>query len=107
MAYVPEGEEEPPQLRRLRLLVMSLGAVLIVGFVAMVATIVIRLGFGGEVPPAPVSADGFRLPPGKIVATGRGADSVMFVIEGAEGERLLVFDAATGERTGDAPIVRD
>lgn len=106
MTYEPEDEEEPPQVRRLRLLVMTLIVVLIVGFLVIVGTIVIRLGvFGGD--SGPVTAERFALPAGEIVATGQGQGTVLFVLRDEGGERLLIYDAGTGALRSATPIERD
>ncbi len=104
MRYVPEGEEEPPQVRRLRLMAMALMGILIVGFVAMVGTIVIRLGLMGD---GLVEAEAFQLPEGRIVATGRGDGTVLFVLEREGAETLLVYDAGSGALESQTPILRD
>lgn len=98
---------EPPQVRRLRLLVSSLMVVLILGVLTIAATIVIRVGFGIGEGGGPVTADRFSLPPGEIVAVGRGSGTVLFVLRDKAGdERLLVFDEETGEPAGAGAIVR-
>lgn len=98
MAQTPEMDEEPPQVRLLRRLSMALIVVLILGFLTIVGTIVIRLGFGGA-PGQGVAVETLVLPAGDIVATGQGPGTVHVVLRDAEGvERLLVFDAGTGER---------
>lgn len=107
MRYVPEGEVEPPALRRLRLLVMGLTIVLIVGFVAMVATIVIRLGFGGGA--EPVSADSISLPiDAEVVATGQGRGTLHFLLRSPDGtEALHIFDANSGDEISRTVLVRE
>ncbi len=108
----PQDDEfiEPAHLRRLRLLVTGLTVVLIVGVLAIAATIVIRLGFGvGEaLSGGPVRADRFELPEGaEIVALGRGSGTVMFVLRGPDGaEALHVFDEASGEPESRSAIMR-
>jgi Family of unknown function (DUF6476) len=102
---------EPSHLRRLRWLVTGLTVVLIVGVLAIAATIVIRLGFGvGEAfSGGPVRAERFALPAGaEIVAVGRGAGSVIFVLRAPDGaEALHVFDAASGEPESRSAITRE
>ncbi|MEM6621297.1 MAG: DUF6476 family protein [Pseudomonadota bacterium] len=113
MRYAPEDEEEPPKVRQLRLMAMVLMVVLILGFLAMVGTIVIRLGFGVGVDLGSaggavlVTAEALTLPPGEIVATGQSQSGVLFVIERDGIERLVKVDAETGEILSDTPIVRE
>ena len=101
---------EPAHLRRLRWLVTGLTVVLIVGVLAIAATIVIRLGFGfGEAfSGGPVRAAHFDLPAGaEIVAVGRGSGTVMFVLRAPEGtEALHVFDEASGAPESRSAITR-
>jgi hypothetical protein len=111
MAQYPDDEfPEPPRLRRLRWLVTALMVALIVGVLAIAATIVIRLGFGvGEaISGGPIRAERFALPAGAdIVAVGRGPGTVMFVLRDADGsEALHVFDDVTGEPASRSAIVR-
>ena len=85
--------------------------VLIVGVLAIAATIVIRLGFGvGEsFSGGPVRAERFALPEGaEIVAVGRGQGTVIFVLRAADGaESLYVFDARSGALESRSAIARD
>ena len=111
MAQHPDDDfPEPAHLRRLRLLVTGLTVVLIVGVLAIAATIVIRLGFGiGEAfSGGPVRAERFDLPAGaEIVAVGRGSGTVMFVLRSADGtEGLHVFDEASGALESRSAIGR-
>ncbi len=108
MSYAPEDEEEPPQVRRLRMLVMVLIVVLILGFVAMVGTIVIRLGFPDQ-RPQPIAADALSLPAGHdIIATGQGKGTVHVLLRDPDGsEMLYVFDARTGAELSKTAIIRD
>lgn len=89
----------------------GLTAVLIVGVLAIAATIVIRLGFGvGEAfSGGPVRAERFALPAGAdIVAVGRGQGTVVFVLRGSDGEEALhVFDQASGEPESRTIITRE
>jgi hypothetical protein len=106
-----EDLPEPPQVKRLRLLVSLLMVVLIVGMLVVVAAMVIRLGtFGGSVPaPVPVSAEKLTLPAGaEIVAVGQGGSGVIIVTrDGAGAETLRVFDPATGAETSATQITRE
>jgi hypothetical protein len=101
---------EPAHLRRLRWLVTGLTVVLIVGVLAIAATIVIRLGLGiGEaVPGGPVRAERFELPAGaEIVAVGRGAGTVLFVLREPDGtEALHVFGDEGGAPESRSAITR-
>jgi len=86
--------------------------VLIVGMVAVVAVMVIRLGtLGGTVSavPRPVKADHLTLPRGaEIVAIGQGASGVLVVTrDGAGREMLRLFDPASGTETSATPIRRE
>lgn len=112
MVQNPDNDfQEPPQLRRLRWLVTGLTVVLMVGVLAIAATIVIRLGFGvgDALPIGPVRAERFVLPrETEIVAVGRGPGIVMFVLRGPDGtEALHVFDEETGEPAGRTVIARE
>jgi len=102
---------EPPQVKRLRLLVSLLMVVLIVGMLVVVAVMVIRLSTLEKpaVAPAPVSAEALTLPAGaEIVAVGQGASGVIVVTRDAAGaETLRVFDPATGAETSATPIRRE
>jgi hypothetical protein len=106
-----DGLPEPPRLRRLRWLVTALTVVLMLGVLAIAATIVIRLGFGvgATFSTVPVRAKQFQLPAGaEIVAVGRGAGTVMFVLRLPDGaEALHLFDETTGAATGRSLITRD
>lgn len=112
--HADDDFEEPPHLRLLRRLVTGLIVVLILGVLAIAAAIVIRVGFGvgeggsEEAPGGPVRAERFALPSGMdIVAVGRGAGTVLFVLRGSDGkERLYTFDDRTGKPTGESAIAR-
>ena len=104
-----EDEEELPHLRRLRRMVMALMVVLMLGIVAIAATIVIRLGLGGdEAAPGPITAASLVLPADhQIVATGRGPGEVHFTVMAPGGsEVLIVLDAASGAERSRTPIIR-
>jgi len=101
---------EPPQVRRLRLLVSLLMVVLIGGMLVVVAVMVIRLGTVGSAPKlAPVTAEGLTLPAGaEVVAVGQGAGGVMFVTRDPQGaETLRVLDPASGAELSATPILRE
>ena len=104
-----EDEEELPHLRRLRRMVMALMVVLMLGILAIAATIVIRLGVGGGEPgPGPISAPELVLPADhQIIATGRGPGTVHFTVAAPDGsEFLIVLDAASGAERSRTPITR-
>ena len=94
-------------MRQLRLLVMALIVVLILGFLAIVATIVIRLGIGGATGQG-VAVEALVLPPGEIVATGQGPGTLHVLRQGDDGvEMLHIFDADTGEQKSVTAIRRE
>ena len=109
MSYVPEGEEEPPQIRRLRVLVMVMLVVLMLGIVTIAATIVIRLGFGGEPSAQKLTADAIALPSGAgITALGHGPNGVLVTVELEDGSEVLrLHDAETGALKRETAIVRE
>lgn len=86
---------EPRRLRQLRWLVNALTLTLIVGFLVIVATLVIRLGGG---PPLPVLPEAVALPPGenaRAVTFGAGWVAVV-TVDAAGVERIRVWDSASG-----------
>ncbi|MFO1209265.1 MAG: DUF6476 family protein [Amaricoccus sp.] len=93
----PEDFPEPPRLRQLRWLVNALTATLIVGVIAIVTLLVIRLGpMPQSSPPLPPSV---RLPAGesaRAVTFGSGWMAVVTVDAGGK-ERIRVLDARTGD----------
>ena len=109
MSYVPEGEEEPPQIRRLRVLVMVMLVVLMLGIVTIAATIVIRLGFGGEPSAQKLTADAIALPAGaEITALGHGPSGVLITVRQEDGSEVLrLHDAATGRLLRETAIIRE
>ena len=109
MSYVPEGEEEPPQIRRLRVLVMVMLVVLMLGIVTIAATIVIRLGFGGEPSAQKLTADAIGLPAGaEITALGHGPSGVLITVRQEDGSEVLrLHDAATGRLLRETAIIRE
>ena len=90
-----ERQPTPSELRGLTLLrglVVALTATMIVGIVAMVALLYLRLP-GGATPPAPPA-----LPPGLVLPEGATAQAVTagpgwWAIVTAEGD-ILIYDAA-------------
>ncbi|MEM7422820.1 MAG: DUF6476 family protein [Pseudomonadota bacterium] len=110
MNYAEDDDEfeEPPFLKRLRILVMVLIVVLIVGFIAIASTLVIRLGFlGGRA--EPIKAEALALPAGsEITGLGRASGAVLVTVRSADGrERLLNFDAGSGALVSETDIMRD
>jgi hypothetical protein len=86
---------EPPRLRRLRRLVTLLTATLIVGVIATVGLLVIRLS---ALAPAPALPPEIALPAGeqaRAVTLGEGWLAVV-TVDGAGRERIRLLDAATG-----------
>lgn len=108
MSYTQEDEEEPPQLRLLRRLVMALLVVLMLGIVTIAATIVIRLGFPGD-PAEPVLAETLTVPPGhEVIATGQGPGTVHLTLRGPDGAQVLhIFDAGTGTELSRTALIRE
>ncbi len=106
-----EDQPEPPQVRRLRLLVVSLMVVLIGGMVVVAVAMVLRLGLleGSESAPAPVSAAEFALPEGaEVVSVGRGPGEVLILTREPSGaETLRIFDADSGAEKSATPIRRE
>lgn len=109
MSYVPEGEEEPPQIRRLRVMVMVLLVVLMLGIVTIAATIVIRLGIGGGPQAQSLTAKTIALPEGaEITALGHGPDGVLVTIRRSDGsEALRLHSARTGALIRETAILRE
>jgi hypothetical protein len=95
---------EPPRLRQLRLLVTALTLTLILGVIAIVALLVIRLGAlgGGRV----VLPDEIRLPASeKARAVTLGTDWIAVVtVDGDGQERVRVLDRNTGADRGSIEI---
>ncbi|WP_424927225.1 DUF6476 family protein [Amaricoccus tamworthensis] len=90
---------EPPRLRQLRWLVNTLMVTLIVGFVVIVVTLVVKLnatGSGIELPQEILIPEGES---GRAVTMGTGWVAVVTVDENGQ-ERVRVFDAETGESRG-------
>jgi hypothetical protein len=106
-----EDLPEPPQVRRLRLLVSALMVVLIGGMVVVVVAMVLGLGAlnSPDIAPAPVSATEFTLPEGAgVVSVGRGPGEVLIVTRDAVGtETLRVFDATSGVQKSASKIRRE
>ena len=104
---------EPPQVRRLRLLVMALMVVLIGGMVVVVVAMVVRLGVlgGPGAAPAsgPISAEAFNLPKSaEVISLGRGPGEVLMMTRDPAGAEVLrVFDAASGDEKSATPIARE
>jgi hypothetical protein len=105
-----EDLPEPPQVRRLRLLVSALMVVLIGGMVVVAVAMVLGLGAlnSPDIAPAPVSATEFTLPEGAgVVSVGRGPGEVLIVTRDLAGaETLHIFDADSGAKKSETPITR-
>jgi hypothetical protein len=109
---IPQDDDlpEPPQIRRLRLLVSLLIVVLIGGMLVVVVAMVIRLGSIGAPPRlAPVTAEAIALPAGaEVVAVGQGGAGVLILTRDAgDAETLRVFDPATGAELSATPVLRE
>jgi hypothetical protein len=106
-----EDLPEPPQVRRLRLLVSSLMVVLIGGMVVIAVAMVMKLGAlnGSDKPLAPVSATEFALPTGAgVVSVGRGPGEVLILTrDPADVETLRIFDADSGAEKSATPVTRE
>ncbi len=110
MAYDPDEEViEPPQVRRLRLLVMALMVVLMLGIVTIAVTIVIRLGFAGEASAQKLTAEAIALPVGaEITALGHGPSGVLVTVRQKDGSEVLrLHDAASGRLLRETAIIRE
>lgn len=115
MALFPRPDDpdddlpEPPQVRRLRLLVTALTAVMIIGMVTVSATLVMRIGgLRGEQAPAVPAADHLTLPEGaQIQAIGQGRAGILIVTREGGQEMLRVFDPDTGAERSSTAIRRD
>jgi hypothetical protein len=101
---------EPPQVRRLRLMVNALLVVLMVGMLVVVGAMVLKLGALGSAPKlAPITAEGLTLPEGaKVVAVGQGGSDILVITRDAAGaETLRAFDPASGAQVSATPIARE
>jgi hypothetical protein len=90
----PDEPPEPPRLRALRRLVTGLTVALIIGVIAVAATLVIRLA----APPAAgldlrrLEAEALAAPAGEVVtATGGLGGALVLATEDPEGRRRLRF----------------
>ncbi|MEM6635647.1 MAG: DUF6476 family protein [Pseudomonadota bacterium] len=91
MPEAPEDQELPRDLKFLRTLVTVLTATMILGVLAIVALLVIRLQAPSAPPPWP---DQISLPDGvRPLAVTRGDDWYAVV---TDDRRILILDAATG-----------
>ncbi|MEM9059350.1 MAG: DUF6476 family protein [Pseudomonadota bacterium] len=104
-----EDVVEPPQVRRLRVLVMVLMVVLILGIVTIAVTIVIRLGIGGAQSVPPLAAEQIVLPEGAtITGLGQGTEGLLVSVTKADGsEWLRIHDAASGQLLRETAILRE
>lgn len=108
MTHDDEEFEEPPHLKRLRLLVSILMIVLMVGILTIAVTIVIRLGFSAPPAAKAVAAEELVLPQGaEIVSVGQGSGTVLVVVREDGAESLLTFDSASGAELSRTSVVRE
>jgi hypothetical protein len=93
-------------VRAMKSLVIAMGVLLILGFVALVATIAVRLSHRGPAPAVAFTAPPVALPPGaKIERMSTGPDRIVLAIALPDGTRqLLVIDLQTGRLLGTIPI---
>jgi hypothetical protein len=92
-----------PKMRGLKLLVISLGVLLLAGIGALVAAIVWRVNHAGPLlttRPAALAVQRIILPTGaKVVGTDVNGDRLVVRVNLPSGEvRVLVFDLATGDK---------
>lgn len=92
----------PPGLRALQRLVTVLTVVMIVGFLVLIAALVMRLNADG--PPLP---DALALPEGaEATAFTQGGDWFAVVVQGDDGaDRILVYDRLTAQLRQEIAIV--
>jgi hypothetical protein len=106
-----EDLPEPPQVRRLRLLVSVLMVVMIGAIVVVVISLVRGIGALDLSKTAlePVSAEQFSLPvDAEAITLGRGLGEVLILTRDPAGiETLRIFDAATGAEISATPITRE
>lgn len=93
MDTAPQDPPLPPGLRALQRLVTVLMVVMIMGFLVLVAALVMRLNAGGPELPGTLA-----LPDGaEPAAFTQGSDWVAVVVrDEAGGERILIYDRLTG-----------
>ena len=94
------GPGLPPDLRFLKWLVTALAATMMVGLIALVAVFVTR--FPGAAP-LPALPPGVTLPEGAVaeaVTFGRGWVAVV------AGDRILIYDSATGALRQEVTVVQ-
>lgn len=97
----PDHTPEPGGLRLLRVMVTALTGVMIVGIIAIVVLLALRLqrDDGGHLPPLPAT---IALPTGATalaVTAGPGWYAVV-----TTDNRILIFDAASGAMRQEIPI---
>lgn len=101
MQHQPDHPPEPGGLRLLRVMVTALTGVMIVGIIAIVVLLAVRLQRDDAVrlPPLPAT---IALPPGtavRAVTAGAGWYAVV-----TTDDRILVYDAASGALRRDIAI---
>ncbi|MBJ6370590.1 DUF6476 family protein [Sedimentitalea arenosa] len=97
-----EPAPEPANLRFLRRLVTTLTAVMILGLLVIVSLLVIR--FWTEKPPVMPLPDQITLPEGKRAISVTYGPGYFVVV--TEDDRILVFDAVSGDITQTIPFKR-
>ncbi len=88
----PDGDQPPPNLRFLKMLVTILAGTMIAGLITIIALLVIR--FPTATTARPALPDRIALPAGaraEAVTLGRGWYAVV-----TDQDQILIFDAATG-----------
>jgi hypothetical protein len=94
-------------MRALKILVVAMGVLLVVGFIALVAAIAVRLSHRAPAPGAAFTAPALTLPPGaKIERVSTGPDRIVLAVTLPDGtQQLLVIDLQTGQLLGTIPLV--
>jgi len=104
MNHTPDNQlPEPPNLRRLRRLVTILMITLILGFILITATLVIRLT--AAAPPFTLPRD-ITLPEGETASAVTFGDGWMAVVttDSAGMQRLRLLDRKTREPIAEVPV---
>jgi Family of unknown function (DUF6476) len=93
-------------LRFLKTLVAVMGAMLIVGVVALVVTIAARLAHRPGAPPTAFTAPPITLPHGSVIERmSTSVDRIVLQVDLADGNvELVVIDLATGRQLGMIPL---
>jgi uncharacterized protein DUF6476 len=93
-------------MRGLKILVVAMGAMLVVGIVALVVAIAAQLSHRFPAPAAAFSAPPVMLPHGsKIETMSIGSDRIVLQVDLVDGSvQLVVIDLATGRELGTIPL---